>query len=235
MAEGKEGKGSGEEVVLCDNLQILPKDIVDTYGPNIKKLDLTENSIKTGANFELLKKLEVLVLDKNSFESFAEWPVISTLHTLWLNNNNITDIGALMDSIAKLFPNLKYLSLMKNPSVPDMYFSDNEYEAYMRHRFYVIWRLKKLQFLDATAISAEERQEAEKKGKFMQVAKPKPQPKAAPSSPAPGDEDKSQQNDQKEQAPQEHKPKVATFLAKGKARYDGSNSEGNRFIVNDDL
>lgn len=30
-------------------------------------------------------------------------------------------------------------------------------------------------------------------------------------------------------------PKVATFLAKGKPRYDGSNSEGNRFIVNEDL
>jgi len=30
-------------------------------------------------------------------------------------------------------------------------------------------------------------------------------------------------------------PKVATFLAKGKPRYDGTNSEGNRFIMNDDL
>ena len=30
-------------------------------------------------------------------------------------------------------------------------------------------------------------------------------------------------------------PKVATFLAKGKPRYDGTNSEGNRFILNEDL
>jgi len=31
-----------------------------------------------------------------------------------------------------------------------------------------------------------------------------------------------------------NRPSVATFLAKGKARYDGSNSEGNRFISFDD-
>ena len=36
-------------------------------------------------------------------------------------------------------------------------------------------------------------------------------------------------------APGAKPPKVATFLAKGKPRYDGTNSEGNRFIMNDDL
>jgi hypothetical protein len=30
-------------------------------------------------------------------------------------------------------------------------------------------------------------------------------------------------------------PRVGSFIATTKSRYDGTNSEGNRFIVNDDL
>jgi len=85
---------------------------------------------------------------------------------------------------------------------------------------------KKLQFLDATPISAAERKEGEKRGAFLQIARPKNEPKSPEPAPKPAE---------KRKEVKEHTPKVGAFLARGKARYDGSNSEGNRFIKDDDL
>jgi len=196
----------------------------NTYGGTARRLDLSDNEMKSGALFDQMTVLEALVLDHNDIETFSGWPVLKTVTTLWLNNNKISDINSAMDFLAKTFPNLAYLSMMKNPAVPDMYFSDGETDSYQRHRYYVIHRLKKLQFLDATPVTPEERKEAEKRGAFLHVARPKEEPK--PVSPKP---------EEKRKEVKEHTPKVATFLAKGRARYDGSNSEGNRFIQNDDL
>jgi len=232
--EGKEGKEKTELNLSGKGLEELPKEVVDKFGADIKKIDLTENKIKTGTNFDGLKKLEVLVLDKNEFQEFKNWPSMPTVHTLWLNNNKVSEISTFMDSIVTSFPNLTYLSMLMNPAVPNIYFSDGEFEAYMRYRYYVIYRLKKLAFLDATPVTAEERQEAEKRGKFMKVAKPKSLGGAAAAAASSADEEKSSVAPRREEAI-EHKPKVSSFLAKGKARYDGSNSEGNRFIMNDDL
>jgi len=116
---------------------------------------------------------------------------------------------------------------MKNPACPNMYFSDGEAESYQRYRHYVIHRLKKIQFLDATPVSPEERKEAEKRGAFLHMSRPKEDPTKPVPAPVKPEE--------KRKEVKEHTPKVATFLAKGRARYDGSNSEGNRFIMNDDL
>jgi len=211
------------------SLEELPKRIVDKYGSVVKKLDLTDNEIKTGANFEGLTVVETLILDKNNLENVEGWPIMKTVTTLWLNNNRISDINSAMDVISKTFPNVIFLSMMKNPACPNMYFSDGEAEAYQRYRYYVISRLKNLQLLDATPVDAEERKEAEKRGHLMGMARPKSQPKPVieavetPDSPP------------KKKEVKEHTPKASTFLAKGKARYDGSNSEGNRFIMNEDL
>jgi len=132
-----------------------------------------------------------------------------------------------MDEIEKKFPNLSYLSMMKNPACPNMYFSDGEAEAYQRYRYYVIFRLKKLKFLDATPIDSSEQKESERIGKFQIAAKPVVKE---------GEEDDLSQSQAPSQPFKPNKPpKVATFLGKGKPRYDGTNSEGNRFIMNDDL
>jgi len=208
----------------------LTEDFVTKFGSTCKRLDLTDNEIKSGAYFDRLTALEVLVLDKNNIETLDGWPVMKNVTTLWLNNNKISDNTAMMDFLSKTFPNLAYLSMMKNPACPNMYFSDGEAEAYQRYRYYIIHRLKKLKFLDATPIDANERKEAEKRGAFSTVAKPKNVPKVAeqptttPTTPEP-----------KKREVKEHTPKTSTFLAKGRARYDGANSEGNRFIGNDEL
>jgi hypothetical protein len=127
---------------------------------------------------------------------------MKTVTTLWLNNNKLSDSDAIMDAVAKSFPNITYLSMLRNPVVPDLYSSDSEAEAYQRHRYYVIHRLAKLQFLDASAVTPVERymvlhmtlpiilylhlclflmysKEAEKRGKFLRVAKPAGSPTAA--------------------------------------------------------
>jgi len=226
-------KGDSKENTTDINLSSrgltqLTEKIIKNFGATARRLDLTDNEIKSGALFDQMTALEVLVLDKNNIETLDSWPILRNVTTLWLNNNKISDVNAAMDFISKTFPNLTYLSMMKNPACPNMYFSDGEAEAYQRYRYYVIHRLKKLQLLDATPVDAEERKEAEKRGAFLSVARPKNVPKTPEPAPQPEGEPKKKEL-------KEHTPKVATFLAKGKARYDGSNSEGNRFIVNDDL
>ncbi len=88
--------------------------------------------------------------------------------------------------------------------------------------------MKKLKFLDSSNVTAEERKEASRVGPYMITAKPTQQ--AAPET------------------PQESVPMLPTLPSdlqpegKGSARfgvssyvYYGKHSEGNRFIMNDDL
>jgi len=217
-------EGKGELLLVGQGLSELPASVCSSA---VTKVDLTDNNVRTGANFDKLPSLTEIILDKNGVEKLVGFPVLSKVVTLWINNNKIKDLSEFMDSVVKFFPNLTYLSMLKNPACPNVYFSDGEAEAYQRYRYYVIHRLKHLKFLDASPITPSERKEGELRGKFMIVAKPvaeeesKEEPSA--SRPAPTI------------VPGAKPPKVATFLAKGKPRYDGSNSEGNRFIVNEDL
>lgn len=120
--------------------------------------------------------------------------------------------------------------MLRNPACPDMYFSDGEAESYQRYRYYIIHKLKKLQYLDATPVDATERKEAEMRGAFCKIARP-----SGPVSPQPIAEPIVKKSSIGVAAGGNKPIKVATFLAKGKPRYDGTNSEGNRFIMNDDL
>lgn len=202
----------------------LPDKIISRCGSTLIKLDLTGNSIASGKNFEGLVALEQLVLDKNSLTGLNSFPTLPKVHTLWLNNNSITDLEKVLDQIRQSFPGVTYLSMLFNPCVPNVFLDDSASESYQRFRYHVISKLPKLQFLDSTPIEEVERKEAAR-GNHLTVARPA-----------------GAQNyvvDSKSAAPTQKistsPPKVATFLAKGKPRYDGTNSEGNRFIMNDDL
>ena len=206
------------------NLAELPEKIISRCGSSLIKLDLTGNSISSGKNFGGLVALEQLVLDKNSLTSLSGFPTLPKVHTLWLNNNNITDLEKMIEQIKQSFPGVTYLSMLFNPCVPNVFLDDAAGDAYQRYRYHVISKIPKLQFLDSTPVEESERKEAAKGG-HLSVARPT-----------------GAQNyvvDTKAVAPTQKlstsPPKVATFLAKGKPRYDGTNSEGNRFIMNDDL
>jgi hypothetical protein len=114
-----------------------------------------------------------------------------------------------------------------------MYFAEDEGEAYQRYRYYVIYRLKRLENLDATPIDAEERAQADAVGHRMAPARPDeaPSPAVGPTPAAPSEPSFSVKSLLSATA----ETKTSTYLVKSKPRYDGTNSEGNRFITNDDL
>ena len=211
----------------------LPTELISQHAPHIVKLDLSDNKLRSLANLPPLPRLHTLLLDKNKLTSLGSLPTsLPALTTLWMNNNQLSDLPAALDRLVVSAPQLSYLSMLRNPCVPDMYGREEEAEAYQRHRWFVINRLKRLQLLDASPVTAVERREAEVKGEFCVVARP---------TQADDDEQTGVHPEGVQQAligvaaGGAGPVKAATFLAKGKPRYDGANSEGNRFIVNEDL
>jgi len=214
-------------------LKSLPPEIAKKYGDSLTKLDLTDNQLCSGKGFEGLTKLTTLILDKNAIKGLIDFPAMKTVDTLWLNNNQISELKPLLDVVEKSFPNLTYLSMLKNPACPNMYFSDGEAEAYQRYRHAIIYRLRNLKMLDALPVEEAEQKEAQRVGKFQIPAKPSAQDDASRAIDAAADGLK--QRPIPHPAATNKPPKVASFLGKGKPRYDGANSEGNRFISDQDL
>lgn len=205
----------------------LPAKVAQRTGETLRKLDLSENSLKTGEGLEGFKVLQELILDRNKLSNMKHFPKMESVVTLWVNNNNFKDSETLISEIANKFPNLNYLSMMFNPCVPNVFMDEAAANSYKHHRYYCISRLHNLQFLDASPVTEEERKQARESGPLIRIAKPKSsgQPRGSTG-----------------ESPPVHKtiiptepPRAAAFLAKGKPRYDGTNSEGNRFIGNDDL
>ena len=64
--------------------------------------------------------LDTLVLDKNALSDLDSCPPLARLSTLWCNNNEVQDLPGFLAAVGSKFPTLQYLSIMKNPSVPDM-------------------------------------------------------------------------------------------------------------------
>ena len=208
----------------------LPAALID---PAATTLDLSDNALSSAAALSRFPVLATLILDKNQLATLpADFPVLPTVTTLWLNNNRFDELSSLLDALVRLFPNLQVLSVMRNPCVPNLYFGDGgvEADAHRRYRCYVVYRLSQLVSLDATQVTEAERAEAARSGQFLQVAKPDAsqyeqhhsdsllQPALMPST-----ED------------EEHRAKPAAYLGKGRIKYDGRQSEGNRFISNNDL
>ena len=216
-------------------LESLPQELISAHSASIVKLDLSDNRLLSLAALSTLPRLHTLILDKNRLTSLASFPRFPALTTLWLNNNRLHDLSDTVSVLSRCCPQLSYLSMLRNPCVPDMYTSEEEMEAYQRFRWYVIHKLPSIALLDATTVSRDERKEAELKGEFCVVARPKDAGRAGE------EEDERVQAEGVQQAligvaaGGSTPVKVASFIAKGKPRYDGANSEGNRFIVNDDL
>lgn len=128
---------------------------------DITALDLSHNNL---SDFKFLRdtdNLNTLILDDNNLTSHAKFPVIGSLHILWVNHNKITNLSAFIETVAMYFPNLKYFSMMNNEAAPS-YFNGGTYHQYKDYRCYVISHLPSLVMLDDHAITAEEREEARK-------------------------------------------------------------------------
>jgi len=156
----------------------LPLCIVHSPGADtITKVDLTECGIQDLSNLMYFPSLESLVLDKNKLESISSCPRLVKLHTLWCNNNRITDLGNFLREIAIKFPNIYYLSLMRNPVTPPaVIWSDGvDYSTetaeemtrrvkYHKYRLAVLSMLPQVRILDDELVTPEEHAEAQELG-----------------------------------------------------------------------
>jgi len=194
-------------------------------------LNLSENRLLPPCNLHHFSKVHTLVLDKNGLKSVSGFAKMLSVTTLWFNNNNVTDIVGFLDDVVTIFPNVTYLSCMRNPCSPPLAIvSEEDVETTRRFRLYVIYRLPKLQFLDSSPVSLNERKEASQKGQYLAPRRPATTGAISPVSassmpiaqPAP-------------QAPAEALKRPSSFLGVGSSRYDGANSEGNRFITDKHL
>ena len=123
-------------------------------------------------------------------------------------------------------PVLEYLSLLFNPMCPTM--DPSTEQLHTRYRLTVIYHLPSVTFLDTEAVQMKERQEAMKRGKFLIVAKP-------PQDQLKDVQEVLEEEEEHEDVAPYKNVKPAAFLGKGRIKYDGRESEGNRFILNQDL
>ena len=169
--------------------------------------------------------LESLVADSNAVGSRQAWSAKPTLTTLSVNGNKIDDLEQFLGCVREAFPSLTFLSLLKNPCCPN-YFVGKDQQDYNRYRLFVVSMLPGLKFLDSSRVTPEERSEAKRVGHLMRVAKPQ-QPLL-----------------RAEEAPEEEEAPEDTAAAAGRGKvsfgvsryvYYGKQSEGNRFITNEEL
>lgn len=74
------------------------------------------------------------MLDNNSVTSHTSFPYLPSLELLWVNGNKITNLALFIDKISTQFPNLRYLSMMKNDAAPS-YFNGGTRQQYLDYRY----------------------------------------------------------------------------------------------------
>eukprot|EP00638_Chattonella_subsalsa_P015635 CAMPEP_0117827038 /NCGR_PEP_ID=MMETSP0949-20121206/6469_1 /TAXON_ID=44440 /ORGANISM="Chattonella subsalsa, Strain CCMP2191" /LENGTH=254 /DNA_ID=CAMNT_0005667395 /DNA_START=16 /DNA_END=780 /DNA_ORIENTATION=- len=223
----------GSELSLAfHSIHEIPASVAEREGPLVKTLNLTECELRSYSNLEHFSSLETLVLDKNNLEGLQNCPVLTSLTTLWFNNNEVSDLPTFMDDCIQCFPNLTYLSMMRNPACPGlMDLVAPDLEACRLYRLYVLFRAPQLTTLDSTSVTNKEREEAQLRGQYAvrrrlattQSGKAVPSPVSntvisEAATPSGHTRDASQPR-----------------LKYAKSRYDGRHSEGNRFIRDTDL
>ena len=230
----------GELVLAYRDLERIPESVVAKHAAGTTLLNLTENRIASSDGLDMFTRLETLILDKNNLEGLSWCCPLPSLKTLYFNNNNVSDVDSFVSDVAKKFPALEYLSMMRNPCCPEFFtITDSSHqEDYRRHREYILFRLPGLQFLDATDVTAEEVATASRRGSYLgKKARPTPKKKNNTDREAAL---LAQQAYEAAKRKTKQGPSTArspsTFLGVGPdERYDGTHSEGNRFITDDDL
>jgi hypothetical protein len=90
----------GRCALIGQGLNAVPMEAVD---PACQVLDLTDNTLRSGAGLDGLVALKTLILDKNRLSQFpADFPVLRQVETLWINNNEFDDRAELLDAIDRL-------------------------------------------------------------------------------------------------------------------------------------
>lgn len=133
----------------------------------VKKIDLTETSMRNFENLKYFTSVETVVLDKNGLSDISTCPRLQTLKTLWCNNNEISDLPAFLDDVCAKFPSLQYLSFMRNPACPGLMDIVNpDLESIRLYRLYVLYRFPLLRMIDWEEVTETEREEAKRRGQY---------------------------------------------------------------------
>eukprot|EP01084_Bolivina_argentea_P069860 127046_1 len=207
------------------NLETIPLSLCKNKGGIITTLILTKNKLNSLKGLEYFQCLTTLQLDRNGLKNINDFPKLNQLKTLWLNNNDLRNLDSLLSTLKKQCPNLEYLSLLFNPICPTMDASTEQ--LHKRYRLTVIYHLPNVTYLDTEQVQLKERKEAMKRGKYLIVAKP--------SQEQLKDIQDIIEDEYNEDVSPYKNVKPAAFLGKGRIKYDGRESEGNRFILNQDL
>ncbi|XP_067092757.1 leucine-rich melanocyte differentiation-associated protein [Osmerus mordax] len=209
----------------------IPEFLGERFGHFARRLDLSFNQLRSLAGLKAFTELEELVVDNNLLGNDLRLPRLPNLHTMTLNKNQLTDIEALLEHLAEETPALEYLSLLGNEACPNELVSlDKDEDDYQRYRYFVLHKLPTLRFLDSRKVTKGEVDEAEARGAFMKVVKPK-------SDMAPGElgaETTAMPYTPLPRGSRDGKNHKGVF-AKCRYVYYGKHSEGNRFIRNDQL
>jgi len=213
----------GEETTLYlsdSQISSIPK---PPNNQEFTSLILSRNRVKDGANLKFYHNLQELNLDSNMmngkffFRLNEADVVLNKLEILYINKNSIMNLDIFLTCLAEVAPNLRQLSMMFNSC------NDNDVK-YKRYRLKAIFKLQRLQILDADLITGEERRNAMNQGPSLFSARP------VTISDFPDSDEESEDETQFVQ-----NVRSAAYIGKGKIKYDGRESEGNRFITNTDL
>ncbi|KAI7805990.1 leucine-rich repeat-containing protein C10orf11-like protein, partial [Triplophysa rosa] len=148
------------------------KDLMTTKSIRLRSAGVIFLLSLTG--LKVFSQLEELIVDNNLLGNDLRLPRLPRLHTLTLNKNQLTDIEALLEHLMEVTPALEYLSLLGNEACPNQLVSmDKDEDDYQRYRFFVLHKLTNLKFLDTRRVTQWERSEAQARGAFMKVVKPK--------------------------------------------------------------
>ncbi|KAM9477252.1 leucine-rich melanocyte differentiation-associated protein [Clarias gariepinus] len=232
MAQSEEGAVvNGTQVsYIGHDSELIPEFLAARYGDSAKRLDLSFNLLRSLTGLKAFSQLEELIVDNNLLGNDLRLPRLPQLHTLTLNKNQISDIEALLEHLQEVTPALEYLSLLGNEACPNQLVSlDKDEDDYQRYRYFVLHKLKNLKFLDSRKVTQKEHLEAEARGAFMKVVKPKTE------------KDRSDRRSDGNSLPYTPLPRSKEVknpkgvFAKCRYIYYGKQSEGNRFIRNDQL
>eukprot|EP01121_Diplochlamys_sp_Union-15-3_P007095 TRINITY_DN1773_c0_g1_i1.p1 TRINITY_DN1773_c0_g1~~TRINITY_DN1773_c0_g1_i1.p1 ORF type:complete len:226 (-),score=33.12 TRINITY_DN1773_c0_g1_i1:75-752(-) len=216
---------NGTLSIVGQDLKEIPPELGKKYGSKTTNLTLSHNLITTVENLEKFTKLKSLILDNNCLTHNQNFVPLTSLETLWVNNNKIDSLDLFLNEVVVKFPNLTYISMLKNPCCPN-YFVGKDSASYQRYRYYVVSRLPCLRFLDSSLVTEEEKSEGKKLN--AKIARPTPELYKRKAPEAAVEEDRALPS---EDNLGNHK----TSFGVTRYIYYGRQSEGNRFIVDDAL
>ncbi len=135
-------------ILACSKLKSLQDQVFST-ADSIHTIDLTANSLKSGAEFKQFPNLVNLILDNNDFALLDDFPAMPSLETFSANKNQFSSLGNFLSLAKRKFPKLKHLSLVNNPLCP--YFEGGQ--AYENYTETVINAFPDLETLDGNQVS----------------------------------------------------------------------------------